>query len=317
MPAASQAPTLHRFAHEAMATTFEIILAAKTSSKETALYAAQAAQALFAEIDRIEDDLSHFISSSDISRINHLGAKEPVRVSLYTFECLQLAERLYRQTGGVFDVTIGALMACWRTPDGKSKRPSVTEINAARALVGMDKVVFNKQDLTIALKKDGVSLDLGGIGKGYALDKAAELLEDWREDTPDITGALLHGGESSVLAIDAPPAQSGWKVSVGADMNDPNLPPEEILLRDRALSGSGTQLRGEHIIDPRTARPARGALRAWASSPSGTASDALATAFMTLSPDEVKQYCARHPNTWAILLVCGAQGPKFQHFGKR
>ena len=171
--------------------------------------------------------------------------------------------------------------------------------------------------MTIALKKDGVSLDLGGIGKGYALDKAAELLEDWREGAPDITGALLHGGESSVLAIDAPPAQSGWKVSVGADMNDPNLPPEEIVLRDRALSGSGTQLRGKHIIDPRTARPARGALRAWASSPSAPASDALATAFMTLSPDEVRQYCSRHPETWAILSVRDKQERKFAHFGKR
>ena len=317
MPAAPQAPTLHRFAHEAMATTFEVILAAKTSTKETALYAAQAAQALFAEIDRIENDLSHFISSSDISRINHLGAKEPVRVSLYTFECLKIAEQLYRQTGGVFDVTIGALMACWRTPDGKNRRPSVAEIDAARERVGMDKVVFNKKDLTIALRKEGVSLDLGGIGKGYALDKAAELLKDWREGTPDITGALLHGGESSVLAIDAPAAQAGWKVSVGADMSDPNPPPQEIVLRDRALSGSGTQLRGKHIIDPRTARPARRALRAWASTPSATASDALATAFMTLSPAEVKEYCSRYSDTWAILLVRGLQGPKFEQFGKR
>lgn len=317
MPAASQAPALHRFAHEAMATTFEVVLAARTHEKESGVYAGQAAQALFTEIDRIEDDMSHYIRSSDISRINHLGAKEPIRVSLYTFECLEIAKQLYRQTGGVFDVTIGALMACWRTPEGKNRRPSVAEIDAARERVGMDNVVFNKQDLTIALKKEGVSLDLGGIGKGYALDKAAKLLKDWREDAPDLTGALLHGGESSALAIDAPPGETGWIVSIAGDIDDPKLPAKEIVLRDRALSGSGTELRGNHIIDPRTARPARGALRAWASSPSGTVSDALATAFMTLSPDEVKQYCARHPDTWAILLVRGATEPKFERFGKR
>lgn len=317
MPAAPEEPTLHRFAHEAMATTFEVILAAKTPSKEMELYAAQAAQAAFREIDHVENDLSHFINASDISRINHLGAREPVRVSLITYECLQIAEQLYRETDGVFDVTIGALMACWRTPDGKDRRPTAKEIKTARALVGMDKVVFNEQDLTIALKKEGVSLDLGGIGKGYALDKAAEVLQDWHEDTPEITGVLMHGGESTVLAVAAPPAQEGWKVSVGGDMKDSGLTPQEIVLRDRALSGSGTQLRGKHIIDPRTARPARGALRAWASSPSGAVSDALATAFMTLNPAEVERYCKRHPETWGILLVRDGRRRKLRSIGKR
>ena len=305
---------LNRFAHEAMATTFEILIASDDTVAESAEYARQAAQAAFHEIDRLEKDLSRFIESSDVSRINKLGAGEPVRVSIDTFECLQLAGRIHDDTGGAFDVTIGALLACWRASASTPRRLTVKEIAEAKARTGMERVALDGKSFTVRLKTDGVLLDLGGIGKGFALDKAAETLREWADEGWGLQAALLSGGQSSVLAVGAPPGERGWTVSVGGDVLDV---PEEILLRDRALSGSGTSVRGRHIIDPRTGRPAGGPVRAWASSPSGAVSDALSTAFMIMSPAEIERYCGEHGDTWAILLIRDASGRRLERFGKR
>jgi thiamine biosynthesis lipoprotein len=305
---------LHRFAHEAMATTFEILIASDDTVAESAEYARQAAQAAFHEIDRLEKDLSRFIESSDISRINKLGSREPVRVSIDTFECLQLAARIHNDTGGAFDVTIGALVACWRTAGGSPRRPSAKEIAEAKARTGMERVVLDAKNFTVRLKTDGVSLDLGGIGKGFALDKAAGTLREWADEGWGFEAALLSGGGSSLLAMGAPPGKRGWTVTVGGDVLDA---PEEILLCDRALSGSGTRVRGRHIIDPRTGRPAGGPVRAWASSLSGAVSDALSTAFMIMSSAEVEHYCTEHADTWAMLLIQDSAGRRLKRFGKR
>jgi thiamine biosynthesis lipoprotein len=262
-----------------MDTAFEIHIAGQPAE-----YARGAAQAAFAEIDRIEGYLSRFMESSDVSRINILGAKEPVRVSLETFECLQLAARISAETDGAFDVT--------------------------RVQDGMKKVEFDKKNFAIRLKDASLKIDLGGIGKGFALDKVAAFLSDW-----SIESMLLHGGDSSVLAVGAPPGEEGWPVSVGSGMDEKDRP-EPILLRDRALSASGTSVKGQHIIDPRTGQPAKGAIRAWASCPSATVSDALSTAFMVMGPKEVARYCREHKDTWAILLVEDDQGRRLVGYGQ-
>ncbi len=261
-----------------MTTFFEIIVA-----NESGRYARQAARAAFDEIDRLEGCLSRFIESSDVSRINALGAQGPVRVGLDTFECLRIAARVYRETNGAFDVT------CIRG--------------------GTDKVVFDETEFTVGLTAADVSIDLGGIGKGFALDKAAETLRDWSIET-----ALIHSGESSVLALGPPAGEAGWKVQVGGGADQP----EQMTVRDRALSASGTSVKGRHIIDPRTGLPAAGAIRTWASCPSAAASDALSTAFMVMSPAEVDRYCRDHPDTWAMLLMEDADGTRrLTRFGAR
>jgi thiamine biosynthesis lipoprotein len=198
---------LHRFAHEAMATTFEILIASDDTVAESAEYARQAAQAAFHEIDRLEKDLSRFIESSDVSRINKLGSRESVRVSIDTFECLQLAARIHDDTGGAFDVTIGALLACWRTSASTPRRPTVEEVAEAKARTGMERVALDRKNFTVRLKTDGVLLDLGGIGKGFALDKAAETLREWADEGWGLEAALLSGGQSSLLAMGAPPGE--------------------------------------------------------------------------------------------------------------
>jgi thiamine biosynthesis lipoprotein len=145
----------------------------------------------------------------------------------------------------------------------------------------------------------GLELDLGAVGKGYALDAALGVLRDW-----DIGNVLLHAGTSTALAEGPGPAGTGrgrgWPVGAGSGP-DGTAGPGRVLLLKRALSGSGTEVQGAHIVDPRTGRPASGHAAAWASHPSAAASDALSTAFMVMSTEAVAGFCDRHPGVWALV----------------
>ena len=262
---------VHRFSHEAMATLFEI-----SCVHADARYADQAAQAAFALVDRLEQDLSRFIANSDVSRINLLPEGEGTRVSAETMECLEIARRMHDLTLGAFDVSVGS------------------------GLTGLD---LASDEFMVRSRTGGVRLDLGGIGKGYAVDRVAELLEEW-----GIPRALIHGGWSSVLAMGPPPDEDGWTLTLSAP------PPQEprvlvrISARNKALSASGTR-KGDHILDPRTGQPVRGRA-AWVSvgreegvpgSPA-TLAEALSTAFMVLSREEIADLCRRCSGLEAWLV---------------
>lgn len=297
-----------RYSHEAMATTFEVIIV-----HEDGRYARQAAAAAFSELDRLEGELSRFIENSDISRLNNLPANHPLLLGLAAFECLQLSAGLYGETSGAFDITIGSLLACWRGDDGTSRTPSEEQLNLARQLTGMGLLKLDEAEHTVELLKSPVHVDLGGIGKGYAVDRMAELLREWSIDI-----ALVSGGYSSVLALDGPPGKKGWPLT----LSNPRDRKETLVrtnLQGRALSGSGME-KGRHIIDPRTARPVEGKLTAWSSAPDAATADALSTAFMVMSPEQIKQYCLRHPDVLAMIIVQekdkeGAEKEKILHFG--
>lgn len=300
-------PGMKRFCHEAMATTYEVIMV-----HDDDRYARQAAAAAFDEVDRLEGELSRFIENSDITRINNLPANKPLRLGLDAFECLQLSSRIYAETKGAFDITIGSLLSCWRNEDGTPRTPSREELNLARQHTGTDLLLLDESEHTVQLSASPVQVDLGGVGKGYAVDRAAELLREWSIDI-----ALISGGYSSVLALDAPADTKGWPLTLSNPDNR-----KEILarpsLRGRAISGSGLQ-KGRHIIDPRTAQPVKGKLAAWASAPDAATADALSTAFMVMSPDEIRQYCSRHPDVSATIMLKGrskgVQKDNILHFG--
>jgi thiamine biosynthesis lipoprotein len=284
-------PDMQRFSHEAMATTFEVII-----PHEDARYAQQAAWAAFNELDRLEQELSRFIENSDISRINNLAPKGSLPVGLDVFECLKLAARIYAETNGTFDITIGALLDCWLDEDKKIRTHSKEQLDLARQCTGIHLLKLDEARHTVQMLSGPVQIDLGGIGKGYAVDRMAELLHDWSIDT-----ALIHGGYSSALALNAPPGTKGWLLTLSNPENR-----EQTLaglrLQGRALSGSGLQ-KGWHIIDPRTAQPVVGKSAAWACAPDAATADALSTAFMVMSQDEIKQYCLRHPDVLAMIIV--------------
>jgi len=292
---------IHRFSHEAMATTFEILIL-----HDDAQYAKQAAWEAFDELDRLEAELSRFIENSDIARINNLATNQSLPIGLAAFECLQLSAQVYNETNGAFDITIGSLFSCWLNEDKTARQPSDEKLDFARRHTGTHLLKLDEAEHTVELLTSPVQVDLGGIGKGYAVDKMAELLREWSIDT-----ALLHAGYSSVLAFGCPSGTNGWPVTLS---NPPRRFASQtrssggkqtlarLHLRDMALAGSGLQ-KGRHIIDPRTYRPVEGKLAAWASAATAATADALSTAFMAMSPDEVGKYCLNHSDTLAMVVL--------------
>jgi FAD:protein FMN transferase len=271
------------FRHEAMATWFEVRVAG-----EEAKYARQAAQAAFAVADRIEEKLSRYREESEIARIRLLAEGESLRVSRETLECLLTAMEISALTGGAFHPALGAAMdrlrdeaAPW-LPDDSSAEPGRLEID---------------RDALVVTRSGGrVDLDLGGIGKGFALDQMAVELAEW-----EVSRALLVAGGSSILALDAPAGERGWKVRINET--------HAIFLRHRSIGTSGLAVKGAHIIDPRHGEAAEVAGRAWAVARRAAWSDALSTAFLLLPWPEVGTICRGTPEVSALRSAGGAAGP--------
>ena len=297
-----------RFSHEAMATTFEILIL-----HEDERYARQAAAAAFDEVDRLEGELSRFLENSDIARINSLAAHQPLQLGLDAFACLRASAQMYAQTNGAFDVTVGSLVKCWRAEDGSPRTPSPEELDRARLRTGTHLLELDEREHTVQLSASPVQVDLGGIGKGYAVDRVAELFGEWSIDT-----ALISGGYSSILALEAPPGTSGWPLTL-SDPEDHKHVLARPHLRAACLSGSGVQ-KGGHIISPRTGRPVQGRRAAWSSAPDATTADALSTAFMIMDLDEIRQYCSLHPDVLAMVILQQEGGQRQKdtilHFGR-
>ena len=290
----------HHFSHEAMATVFEIFIA-----HDDARYAGQAAWAAFNELDKIEQNLSRFIENSDISLINNLPAGQPLKLGLDAFGCLMLSAKIYEETGGAFDITIGSLLDCWLTEDQTLRKPSGRDLSFACQHTGMSLLKLDEASHTVTLSTSPAQIDLGGVGKGYAVDRMTVLLGDWSINT-----ALVHAGFSSVRPLGGPPQairrvaasqREGWPVTF-TDPRNRNRTLARLYLRDQSLSGSGLQ-KGPHIIDPRTAMPVEDKRAAWVSAPDATTADALSTAFMVMAPDEIKDYCLRRPDTQAMIIL--------------
>lgn len=281
-----------RFAHDAMATTFEII-----ALHADARYARQAAMEAFRELDRLERELSHFIPHSDVSRIGQARPGELTVVGDATWECLQIAAGVHVQTVGAFDVTVGPLMDAWRPRRGSFDEPSPDTLAAARARTGMGLLAFDVERRAVAPRVAGMRLDLGAVGKGYALDRMAALLRQW-----EVVPALLHSGQSTVLALGAPPGAPGWTIA----LRDPAGLADrigEVLLADRALSGSGVELHGRHILDPRTGRPAARKAGTWALASTAAEADALSTALMVMSLEGIAAFAAARTDVAAMVAI--------------
>jgi thiamine biosynthesis lipoprotein len=284
-------PNIQRFAHQAMATTFEIVV-----QHEDVPYARGAANAAFAELDRIEGMLSRYIENSDIARINALPAAKALPLSLDTFECLKISAQMHAETKGAFDVTVGLLVDCWRDKDKKPRTPSAQELQFAREHTGAGLILLDEATHAMALTRSPVRVDLGGVGKGYGVDRMAEALREWSIDR-----ALIHGGFSSVLALDAPEGAAGWPVTLSHPA-DRTCTLARVELERIAVGGSGLE-RGPHIIDPRMGKPVQGMLAAWSMAPDAARADALSTAFMIMTPEEIGAYCAAHSAVRGLVIV--------------
>lgn len=280
-----------------MATRFEFAL---HGSNPAALRAA--AEEALDEVDRIENLLSLYRPHTDIARLNAGAAHAPVRVLPETFRLLQRAVELSRATGGAFDVTAGALVRAWGFLGGSGAAAPAEAVAAARACVGCELLDLSAADFSVRFRRDGVLVDLGSIGKGYALDRAAELLRE-----AGVSSALLHGGTSTVIALGAPPDASAWTIALPRGGT--------VELRDESLSVSagwgkslrdaGGQERG-HVLDPRTGEPVLANRVAAVVAPSATDSDALSTAALLADSSELQRLRQVFP---AVRFLDGDRRP--------
>jgi thiamine biosynthesis lipoprotein len=295
-------------ARHAMATRFELVLHGDDASGLRA-----AGEEALDEIDRLENQLSLYRPGSEIAQLNARAAREPVRVTPTLFALLRHAQQLHAETGGAFDVTIGPLVRCWGFMGGKGKMPAPGEIAAARERIGMQNVQLDAQHLSVGFAREGVMLDLGAIGKGYAVGQAAEILR-----ATGITSALIHGGTSTVYAIGQPPDGEAWRVAIetppGAALA-PDAWPGAVSLRDEAMSVSAVWGRcfaadGKifgHVMDPRTGQPVSRALLTAVVLPVATETDALSTALLVLGADGLDSVTKLRPGM-RTLLVTKVQG---------
>jgi thiamine biosynthesis lipoprotein len=251
------------FSHEAMATTFQVFIAGRPAE-----YARQAAAAAFVELDRLESELSRYIESSDIARANRLPSGASMVLGDDALQCLLGAAQISALTNRAFD------------PAYASPRAANTD----EPLFALDPSTHTLTSLT-----ERLHLDLGAVGKGYALDRMAAVIAEW-----DVTSACLQSGGSTALALAAPPDESGWPIGVEDNV---------LLFANRAISGSGIAVQGAHLIDPRSGTPASRTRRIWSFAASAAEADALSTAFFVMTDEAVVDFCREHSGYGAVFTL--------------
>lgn len=262
-------------------------------------------ESAFDEVDRIDRLMSHYKPESPLSRLNRDAGDGPVAVEPELFDFIADALRYARDSDGAFDITVGPLMKAWGFFRGGGRIPTPEELALARERVGYRHVVLDAQARTIRFDRPGVELDLGGIAKGYAVDRVVALLR--REH---VAAALVSAGGSTIFGLGAPPGREGWEVEL-QDPIDSDRAALTVRLRDRALSVSGSSeksfekdgVRYSHIMDPRAGSPVQGVLSVAVLTPTGTAGDALDDAFFVQGVDRTRAYLDHLPATEALFFL--------------
>lgn len=299
-----QGKCLHQtMRYQAMGTDFEFTLYTEPGAESTAEIVRIADMAMEA-VRELEEQISQWKPRSQTTYINRHAAEEPVKVSSEVFNLLRTCKELYRDTNGAFDSTVGPLIELWGFYKGEGHFPSGEELRSAVTRVGLDKVSLNEDERTVSFSQENMHLDFGGIGKGLALDVAAEVIRNY-----GVSSGMLHAGTSTVLTIGTPPGEAKWTVRIRNPYNTSEYI-DEVFLEDESLSTSASyekwfELDGKkycHIFDPRSGMPVEGMVSATAIAPSGTVSDALSTAFFVMGVEQTRTYCSRHPDVRAILV---------------
>jgi thiamine biosynthesis lipoprotein len=256
-------PTARLFSHEAMNTTFHLRICEASEST-----ARDMARECCDHLDFLESRLSRFIDDSDVSRINRMQAGQTLYLNELTHQCLLAALDAYARTGGLFDITLGSRIEHRKSGDSGPVPPLTGQLT------------IHPDVPAVTCGAPGREIDLGGIGKGFALDQLRLLLLDWSAE-----GGLLTAGASSMLAF----GPQAWPVELTGDIDS-----ERIVLSNQSLSASGTAIQGSHIIHPggETAMPAEPCRRVWVTAPTATLAEIWSTSLMLLEPGDIPDFIA-------------------------
>lgn len=292
----------------AMACDFEILLNPDNPEAPTA-----ASEALDL-IDSLEDQMTVYRSHSEISELNRRAADEPVEVEPRLYALLRRAAEYSRTTDRAFDLTAGPLIKLWKDCREGHRLPTTDELADRQSRIGMELLQFDDEQRQIRFARPGVELNLGAIGKGYALDRAGEFLAE-----QNVQEDLLAAGGSSILARGGHNGWPGWPVG----LQHPLLPKRQLgtlLLSNRGMSTSGSnvqffELEGRrygHLLDPRSGWPAEGLLLATVLAPTAEQAEALSTAFFVLGVEKALEYCHNHTDVAAVLIPQPKRGRTLQ-----
>jgi thiamine biosynthesis lipoprotein len=288
-PVSSGAPAVVRQQRYAMGAMFDIVVFHHSRAD-----AMRVVGEAFAEIDRLERVMSHYRSDSDLSKLNREARHRPVRVDPSLHMILRDAIEVSRQSRGRFDVTIAPLLRLWKGAAADGRAPTQEALAQARRCVGYEKIDLSGTD-GIRFRSGCLEVDLGGIGKGYAVDRALAVLT-----AAGIQRAMVNAGGSSLAAVGAPPGRNGWPVLLGeADAGGMVL-----LLNGQSVSTSQQDPAkpfGE-IIDPLTGAPATGSHSVSVIAPTATASDAWSTTVLMMSVEEAAVLLNAFPDVSAVWI---------------
>lgn len=265
--------------------------------------AERAGTAAFARVAALDTIMSDYRQNSELNRLCERSGGPPVRVSADLFRVLRKAQEVSKRSGGAFDVTAGPLIRLWRKARKSAVLPEPGEIEAARKLVGWQKMKLDDRRRTVRLTVPGMQLDLGGIAKGYAADAAQNALRK-----NGVRHALVELG-GDIVVSGAPPGTEGWKIrtpNAGTDQG-----PADLFISNRAISTSGdteqsTVISGRrysHVVDPRTGYALTNRVQSTIIAPEGLVTDPLSTALTLLDDDGRKRLLRHYPNTETYVRV--------------
>ncbi len=297
-----------RLARQAMGTLFEVYLVGPDRD-----HLITAGEEALEAVEAVEQRLSHYRPSSELSDLNDRGFAGPVPLSPEMYRSLTQSHRWAEMSGGAFDPTVGALVRCWGFFRGAGRLPGDDEIRAALDVTGYRHLRLDADSRTAALERAGVLLHLGAVGKGCAIDEAVDVLRQ-----AGVAAALIHGGTSSLYALGAPPGVDAWEVGL-CDPADRAVRVGTIRLRDQAMSTSGNfeqhfelgERRPGHILDPRTGCATEGEHSATWIAPSAAETDALSTALFVLAVAGMDRLSPAAPR--GAILVEGEPGRRRIH----
>jgi thiamine biosynthesis lipoprotein len=288
-----------------MGTFSRVVVIARTERAANACI-----QAAFDVQERVNELMSYRREDSELNKVNRRAFDEPVAVDPMTFEVLQQSVRFSRLSDGAFDVTVGPLMDLWKKAGESNETPTPRALAQARAKVGYDKLILDDEKKTVRFAVPGMRVDLGGIGKGYAVDKAVEAMKE-----RGALGGMVDLGGNIRCFGRAPQGQQHWRVG----LQDPNVAPDQIggskpllilALTNESVATSGdyrrfVKVHGEkrsHILDTRTGQGAILLASDTIIAPDATTADALSTAVNVLGPEQGLALVERLPDVEAILI---------------